>query len=375
MHKNTSRNPGLITYYFKPVLKEAKKDEFLTSHTCSKESHQLDKFPEEVILKIFGFLDIKDLLIVQVCKRLRSISKDESLWRKVNLSRKFVPTGFLKMVFENGCKYLSLCQAFVNFPSDQFQERKALELKYLSLSQFKDPKMLNVDVLLECCHSLQKLSMYTPTRNMVNSICNQNCQTLQVLNLHVDEWMEDDLLEDILQKCVELTELNITGHFVTEQLLDCFVKNIPTKITKLSLFELETISHSQDRFVKDLTLRCKKLTTLHLQHCEIGESSLASIIENLDSTLEELDVSYTELWPDDLVKLKSMSKLKTLVCNYMFVNHLKDELPHLHIDSDLNSAKFANPNAIFGRKSGMWEIECQRLDLFGNVAGMDSESE
>ena len=315
------------------------------------------------------------MTLVQVCKRLRSISKDESLWRKVNLSRKFVPTGFLKMVFENGCKYLSLCQAFANFPSDQFQERKTLELKYLSLSQFKDPKMLNVDVLLECCHSLQKLSMYTPTRNMVNIICNQNCQTLQVLNLHVDEWMEDDLLQDILQKCVELTELNITGHFVTEQLLDCFVKNIPTKITKLSLFELETISHSQDRFVKDLTLRCKKLTTLHLQHCEIGESSLASIIENLDSTLEELDVSYTELWPDDLFKLKSMSKLKTLVCNYMFVNHLKDELPHLYIDSDLNSAKFANPNAIFGRKSGMWEIECKRLDLFGNVAGMDSESE
>ena len=372
------RNPGLITYYFKPVLKKAKKDEnddLLTSHTCDKESHQLDKFPEEVILKIFGFLDIKDLLIVQVCKRLRSISKDESLWRKVNLSRKFVPTEFLKMVLENGCMYLSLCQAFANFPSDQFQERKAVQLKYLSLSKFRDPHMFNFPVLLECCHSLQKLSIYTPTRNMVDSICNQNYRTLQVLNLHVDEEMELDLLEDILQKCVELTDLNITGDFVTEKLLDCFVKNIPTKITKLSLFQLETISHSQDRFVKDITIRCNKLRTLHLQHCEIGESSLASIIENLDSTLEELDVSYTELWPNDLVQLKSMSKLKTLVCNYMFVNILKPELPHLQIDSDLNSAKFANPNAIFGRKGGMWEIECKRLDLFGNVDCWDSESE
>ena len=153
--KQNFRNPGLITYYFKPVLKKAKKDEnddLLTSHTCDKESHQLDKFPEEVILKIFGFLNIKDLLIVQVCKRLRSISKDESLWRKVNLSRKFVPTGFLKMVLENGCMYLSLCQAFANFPSDQFQERKALELKYLSLSKFRDPHMFNFPVLLECCH-------------------------------------------------------------------------------------------------------------------------------------------------------------------------------------------------------------------------------
>ena len=79
--------------------------------------------------------------------------------------------------------------------------------------------------------------------------------------------------------------------------------------------------------------------------------------------------------PGDLLKLKSMSKLKILVCNYMFVNNLKNELPHLQIDSDLNSAKFANPNAIFGRKGGLWEIECKRLDLFGNVDCWDSESE
>ncbi len=53
----------------------------------------------------------------------------------------------------------------------------------------------------------------------------------------------------------------------------------------------------------------------------------------------------------------------------MFLNHLKKELPHLHIDTDLYSATFANPNAIFGRKGGMWEIECKRLDLFANVQG------
>ena len=77
---------------------------------------------------------------------------------------------------------------------------------------------------------------------------------------------------------------------------------------------------------------------------------------------EELNVSYywtlsyTELMPGDLLKLKSMSKLKILVCNYMFVNNLKNVLPHLQIDTDLNSAKFANPNAIFSRKGGVWEL-------------------
>ena len=58
-----------------------------------------------------------------------------------------------------------------------------------------------------------------------------------------------------------------------------------------------------------------------------------------------------------------MPKLNTLICDYMFVNYLKKELPHLHIDTDLDSTRFANPNAIFGRKVGIWEIECNRLDI------------
>jgi hypothetical protein len=58
------------------------------------------------------------------------------------------------------------------------------------------------------------------------------------------------------------------------------------------------------------------------------------------------------------LELKSMSKLKPLICDYLFVNYPKEKLPHLHIDTDLNSATFANPNAIFVRKDGIWEIEC-----------------
>ena len=45
------------------------------------------------------------------------------------------------------------------------------------------------------------------------------------------------------------------------------------------------------------------------------------------------------------------------------MNYLKKELPHLHIDTDLDSTRFANPNTIFGRKVGIWEIECNRLDI------------
>ena len=78
---------------------------------------------------------------------------------------------------------------------------------------------------------------------------------------------------------------------------------------------------------------------------------------------------------DKLLELKSMSKLKTLKCNYLFVNHLRKELPRLHIDTDLDNTMFPNPNVIFARKGGTWEIECKSLDLFTNVQCWTSESE
>ena len=83
----------------------------------------------------------------------------------------------------------------------------------------------------------------------------------------------------------------------------------------------------------------------------------------------------TEIDIGNLLELKSMSKLKTLIRNYLFVNYLEKELPHLHIDTDLDSATCANPNAIFGRKGGIWEIECKPLNLFANVQCSNSESE
>ena len=73
--------------------------------------------PDEVILKVVSYLDINELVkFGEVSKRLRAISNDKSLWRKMNLSRyrpswcdEFdVPNKFVKMVIENGCQYLSL---------------------------------------------------------------------------------------------------------------------------------------------------------------------------------------------------------------------------------------------------------------------------
>ena len=97
---------------------------------------QFETLPDEVILHVFSFLKIMEILKCgQISKRFRAISNDKHLWpKKFNLCFRKVPVGFLEKLLERGCKYLSLSEATLegtlNFP-------KFSRLKYLSLSGFK----------------------------------------------------------------------------------------------------------------------------------------------------------------------------------------------------------------------------------------------
>ena len=54
---------------------------------------ELADFPDEIVLKVFASLDLKDLLNCgQVSKRFRTISHDEFLWQRIDLSGQNVST-------------------------------------------------------------------------------------------------------------------------------------------------------------------------------------------------------------------------------------------------------------------------------------------
>jgi hypothetical protein len=75
---------------------------------------RFEDYPAEIFLKILNFLEIKYLLkYSQTSKRIRVISYDDSLWKKVNLSKKKVATEFLQKVINYGCKSLNLNEAKV----------------------------------------------------------------------------------------------------------------------------------------------------------------------------------------------------------------------------------------------------------------------
>ena len=139
-----------------------------------------DHLPDEVQLKIFKFLEIEDLIrCAQVSKRTRRICHDESIWKKVNLNKKLVPSEFIEKILENGCKYISL--TYTKIIGDLKLSGKTYNVKYLNLSNCLAEKGV-LEKLICSCQSLQKLSL---TNLMLSSdaMKNLNHQKLQTLDL------------------------------------------------------------------------------------------------------------------------------------------------------------------------------------------------
>ena len=61
---------------------------------------QLENLPNEILLKIFDYMDMEDLIICGlVSRRIRMIVHDHSLWQKVNAHPKIIlPKGLLELI-------------------------------------------------------------------------------------------------------------------------------------------------------------------------------------------------------------------------------------------------------------------------------------
>ena len=93
--------------------------------------------PDEVILQILENLDMKSLAnCVTVSKRIRAICGDVTKFQKINLFAKKVPRGFVQLVLNSGCKYLSLYSALMKEEASGLCLNNASRLIYLDLSFF-----------------------------------------------------------------------------------------------------------------------------------------------------------------------------------------------------------------------------------------------
>ena len=341
---------------------------------------QLEDLSDEVILKIFSFLDMTEILICgQVSKRLRAITLDDSLWLKLNFLKRKVPFKFLEKASENGCKYLSVAQG--GFPDWSWTFKRPLNFKYLVLDSKFESGFFGVPAgLLENCHSLEKLSLegLMLTEDDFKHLA-QNGQTLKVLNLEEtcgrpDMWSSPtNCIQYLFRKCVNLTELNFSNAILGDEHVTVLINNITHNILKLDISGNEV----NDEHIEILVKRCNKITELNLRCTLITKVCIRSIVTHLSSSLEKINVGYTRIEEYiPILTLGSIKTLKELICvndfNDLDCNEVEEfetiqkKLPHISINKDYFSIASSKPSEILGHKYGFWEIRAKQQQLFAD---------
>ena len=122
-----------------------------------------------------------------------------------------------------------------------------------------------------------------------------------------------------------------------------------------------------DKHVNTLVQRCNKITELDLSNTSISNASLESIIKHLTS-LEKLDISYTNINFSALVQLKWIPTLKILRCfgwkkDKKEVKNLKLRLPHVHINKKFIYIACPTKDN-HNDQDWFWEIRAKQQDLF-----------
>lgn len=127
------------------------------------EVKMLEDLPEEIILKIVSHLALKDLFNCMVlCKRIRTVANDNSLWEKMNLVYNYqgMPHTLLPKILAKGCKYLSVnsCRTYSTGEKLIFEDN--YQLKYLGVMSMSDEFVADVlPDLTASLFSLEKLSV------------------------------------------------------------------------------------------------------------------------------------------------------------------------------------------------------------------------
>ena len=145
-----------------------------------EKSFCLEEIPNELLLKLFSFLEITSLLkCSQASKRIRTICYDDLLWQKINLSKKKVTTEFLQKVIDSGCNRLNLNESKIVGTLRLENESQFTDLDLSACSATSHV----FEELLRSCHYLQKLTLTQPLNlNTLSAVTSQNGKTLQVLN-------------------------------------------------------------------------------------------------------------------------------------------------------------------------------------------------
>ena len=146
----------------------------------------MEKIPNEILLKIFSYLEVQDLgKCASVSKRFNKIAYEKRLWQKraINFTYEEVPIEFVQHIVKHGIAYINL--DFAQILGDSLYFAQQTSLKYLILNFYSDvnhQREVRKNILASCTQ-LEKLSCHSIiTENDVNDILQcieQNSESLK----------------------------------------------------------------------------------------------------------------------------------------------------------------------------------------------------
>nr|XP_025954137.1 S-phase kinase-associated protein 2 isoform X2 [Dromaius novaehollandiae] len=219
-----------------------------------------DALPDELLLAIFAYLPLNDLLKVSlICKRWRRLSFDESLWQTLDLTGRNLLPGVIGQLLPAGVTVFRCPRSCIGNPL--FKTSKPLRVQHMDLSNCT-VSVTDLQSILCRCEKLQNLSLegLVLSDDIIKSIA-QN-PSLMRLNLCGCSGFSAETLELMLSSCSELEELNLSWCDFTAAHVKAAVNHITSKVTQLNLSGYRQNLQISD--VKTLVERCPFLVHLDL---------------------------------------------------------------------------------------------------------------
>ena len=204
-----------------------------------------------------------------------------------------MPSDFLNLVVNNGCKNLRLhC---VKIAGDSLNLINPSRLRCLDLTHCS-AKVGVLKEILSSCQNVEKL----------------------FLSYAAYAGLSDDVDHDIphlVHHLTKLKEFGLRHHKFSEESFEHLVNSLPTIIEKLGLVLGQfDVQFDVDKHIKTLVSRCKNLTALSLIGIQITDNTLDSLIEHLKPNMLEFRTNSPRIHHAVKVQilLTSMPKLKIL---------------------------------------------------------------
>ena len=294
-------------------------------------SSPFEKLSDEIILKILSFLSLKTLgNCNRVSRKMKRIAEDTSLWEKVEAWLKVIPAGFMEKIVKSKVKYLSVqnCEVFpINL---KFLTEHNLDLKFMDIS-ICDGNDNFLSELVRYSKSLEYLNLHETRPNLVFK-CIENfayANKLKVLCVN-DVKLNFKYVKKIIDKCTELTDLDISAASLTQQSIVYICTNLTPNALRVDL----SYNKVKDKHIQLLVEHCNNLEHLDLIDTKVTYKSVTRIVMALSHSLVTLAL------PDNVgieIGLPSnicMEKLK------VFSDLTK--LENLHIGSDIEYLRIPN---------------------------------